>query len=109
MTLAARARRFYWKYLRRYRYEICGNPGHRHGTIRRGCGRPVGVVWRAPTGIWNYVVASQDVTAYTVRKGAAGGPREERAEGVGGTLCLDCFTRFAEEQDIFLSWESRPL
>jgi hypothetical protein len=109
MTLTARARRFYWKHIRGYDSEICGNPGHRHGTIRRGCGRPVGVVWRAPSGIWNYVVSGQDQTTYTVREGAAGGPVEERAEGAGGVLCLGCFDRFARERGVSLCWESRPL
>lgn len=109
MTAAARVRRFYWKRIRRYRYEICGRPGHLHGTIRRGCGRPVGTVWRASSGVWNYVVTGQEQTTYTVRAGAAGGPVEERAEGVGGVLCLNCFDRFARECGVHLRWESRPL
>lgn len=109
MTIAARARRFYWWHIRRYDSEICGCPDHLHGTIRRGCGRPVGVVWRAPSGIWNYVVTGQDQTTYTVREGAVGGQVEERAEGAGGVLCLDCFDRFARELGVYLDWESRPL
>jgi len=109
MTLAARTRRLYWKHVRRYRFETCGRPNHLHDTIRRGCGRPVGVVWRAPSGVWNYVIAGQDRTTYTVRRGPPGGPIEERAEGVGGSLCLTCFDRFAQERDIILQWESRSL
>lgn len=109
MTLAARARRVYWKRVRRYPTEICGRPDHPHGTIRRGCGRPVAVVWHAETAIWNYVVTGQDQTTYTVREGAAGGPVMERAEGVGGVLCLTCFDRFAREVGVALRWESSPL
>lgn len=109
MSFAARVRRLYWKRVRRYRYETCGNPRHLYGTIRRGCGRPVGLVWRTSSGVWNYVVAGQQQTAYTVRKGAAGGPFMERAEGVGGVLCLRCFDRFARERDVHLRWESKQL
>ena len=109
MTPAARIRRFYWKHIRRYRYEICGRPDHPYEAIRRGCGRPVGVVWRAPSGVWNYVVAGQDHTVYTVRAGAAGGPVMERAEGGGGILCLGCFDRLARELGVHLQWESMPL
>lgn len=102
--MSARLRRFYWRHVRRYRYEICWRAG-----TRRGCGRPVGVVWRAPSGIWNYVVAGQQQTVYTVREGAAGGPVEERAEGLGGILCLQCFDDLAQECGVPLRWESRPL
>lgn len=109
VSVAARVRRFYWRHIRRYRYEICGRPNHPHAMIRRGCGRPVGVVWRATSGVWNYVVTGQDQTVYTVREGAAGGPVGERAEGVGGILCLRCFDRFAQERGVHLQWESRPL
>lgn len=109
MNRTARIRRWYWKHVRRYRYEICGRPDHPHGAIRRGCGRPVGVVWRAPTGIWNYVVAGQYYTVYTVREGAAGGPVMERSEGAGGVLCLACFDRLAQEQGVPLRWEALPL
>ena len=93
MTLAARTRRFWWKRVRRYRYETCGRPNHVHGTITRGCGRPVGVVWHAPSGMWNFVVTGRDVPA----------------EGVGGVLFLACFDRFARECGMILQWESRPL
>lgn len=109
MTPAARTRRFYWKRVRRYRFEICGRPRHPHGTITRGCGRPVELVWRASSGMWNYVVTGREQTVYTVREGAAGGPVEERAEGVGGVLCLACFDREARESGVYLQWESRPL
>lgn len=109
MTVAAQARRFYWKRIRRYDSEICGRPNHPHGTIRRGCGRPVEVVWRASSGVWNYVVMGQEQTTYTIREGAAGGPAMERAEGAGGILCLRCFDRFARERGLYLQWESGPL
>jgi hypothetical protein len=106
MKLAARVRRFYWKRLRRYDAEICGRPDHPHEQIRRGCGRPVGVVWRAESAVWNYVVTGQDQTVYTVREGAAGGPIMERAEGAGGVLCLHCFDQLARERGVHLYWEA---
>jgi len=109
MTLAARTRRCYWKHVRRYRYETCGRPNHPHGTITRGCGRPVGVVWRAPTGMWNYVVTGRKHTIYTLRGAPMAAPWKERAEGVGGVLCLACFDREARERGVILRWESRPL
>ena len=109
MTLAARTRRLWWKRVRRYRYETCGRPDHPHRTITHGCGRPVGLVWHASPGVWNYVVTGQPQTVYTVRKGAAGGPVEERAEGVAGVPCLACFDREARERGVILQWESRPL
>jgi hypothetical protein len=108
MTLAARARRFYWKRIRRYELEICGRPDHPHGTIRRGCGRPVGTVWRAPSAVWNYVVTGQDQTVYTVREGAAGGPIHARAEGAGGVLCLHCFDREARKLGVVLCYHAGP-
>jgi hypothetical protein len=108
VTLAATVRRWYWKRIRRYRGETCGRPNHMHGAIRRGCGRPVGVIWRAPSGIWNYVVAGQYQTTYTVREGAAGGPVMERSEGVGGVLCPGCFDRLAQERGLLLQWTARP-
>lgn len=106
---AARIRRWYWKRIRGYRYEICGRSDHPHGAIRQGCGRPVGVIWRAPTSIWNYVVAGQDQTVYTVREGLLGGPVMERSEGVVGVLCIACFDLLAQERGLPLRWESRPL
>lgn len=109
MTLTARARRFYWRRIRRYEMELCGRPDHPHAAIRRGCGRPVRpFVWRAPSGIWNFVVALQDQTVYTVREGAAGGRIEERAEGVGGVLCPACFDDLARERGLDLYWKAEP-
>ena len=109
MTLAARTRRFYWKHVRRYRYETCGRPNHLHDTITRGCGRHVGLVWHASAGVWNYVVAGEERTTYTVRRPHPYAPVAERAEGVGGVLCLTCFDRFARERGVYLRWESMPL
>jgi hypothetical protein len=109
VTLAARARRAYWKHVRRYQFETCGRHDHPYEAIRRGCGRPVGLVWGAPAGIWNFVVTGERETTYTVRAGTAGGPVEERAEGVGGILCLHCFDRLALERGILLKYEARPL
>lgn len=101
-------RRFYWKRIRRYRYEVCGSVPRRspaYMVIRRyGCGRPIGPVWRASTGIWNYVVTGQDQTTYTVRAGSAGGSVQERAEGAGGILCLVCFDRACRDRGIHRYW-----
>lgn len=108
VSTSARVRRFYWKRIRRYRHETCGRPDHIHGVIRRGCGRPVGMVWRASSGVWNYVVTGQDQTVYTVREGAAGGPVQERAEGAGGILCVACFDRLARERGLDVQWEASP-
>jgi hypothetical protein len=95
LTPAARIRRWYWKRIRGYRYETCGRSDHPHAAIRRGCGRPVGVIWRAPTGLWNHVISGELVK----------GP----SKGIGGVLCLACFDRLAQERGVPLQWESRPL
>jgi hypothetical protein len=106
---AARARRFYWKRIRRHRYEICGSvrcESAAYRTIRRyGCGRPIGPLWRVPTPLWNYVVAGMDQTVLTVRPGAAVSDLAPRSEGVGGILCLVCFTRAAQARGLaYLMW-----
>lgn len=109
----ATIRRFYWKRVRRYRYETCGSVPRgapAYMVIRRyGCGRPVGLVWGASTGLWNYVVTGQQQTTYTVRAGAAGGPIEERAEGAGGILCLGCFDRACQDLGIVRRWSEGAL
>ncbi len=105
MRLVDRVRRNWHLHVRGYRGEICGDPHHLHTSICQGCSRPVGVVRRASSGIWNYVVTGEPQTTYTVR----GSPAEERAEGAGGVLCLCCFDRLAEEFGIHLRWESRAL
>lgn len=101
-------RSFYWKRIRRHRYEICGscNGGPGQATIRRyGCGRPIGPLWRAPTPLWNFVVADFDQTIMTIRPGAAVNDLAPRSEGVGGILCLACFTRAAEDLGVnYLMW-----
>lgn len=101
MRSMAIVRRFYWKHVRRYRYEICGScsSGPGQATIRRyGCGRPIGPLWRVSTPLWNFVVAGIDQTVLTVRPGAATKDLAPRSEGVGGILCLSCFDRAAEDR-----------
>lgn len=108
MRLPAQLRRFYWKRIRRYRYEICGScpGGPAEATIRHyGCGRPIGPLWRVPTPLWNFVTAGIDQTVLTVRPGAATPALAPRSEGVGGILCLACFTRAAEDRGLtYLMW-----
>lgn len=100
--------RFYWKKIRRYRYEICGEciGGPGETTIRRyGCGRPIGPLWRVPTPLWNFVVAGIDQTILTVRPGAAANDLAPRSEGVGGILCLTCFDRAAKDRGVtYIMW-----
>ena len=91
-----RLRRFYWRHIRRHRYEIC-----------RTCGRPVGLVWHAREGLWNYVIAGQTHTTYQMRHVYC--KWAERAEGVGGIRCIPCFDREARERSITLKWEPSPL
>lgn len=108
----AQARRFYWQRIRRYRYEICGSVsgGPGYGVIRAyGCGRPIGVVWRAPTWLWNFVVAGQRQTIYTVREGAVSPQLDGRSEGVGGILCSRCFDRAARDAGYTPMWTAGPL
>lgn len=117
MTLSsinAAIRRFYWKRVRRHRYEICGSVNRlspAYEVIRRyGCGRPIGPVWTASTGLWNYIVTGQDQTVYTVRAGSAGDPRVmERAEGAGGILCLVCFDRACQDRGVHRYWSDSDL
>lgn len=100
-NVLAVVRRLWWKRVRRYGHEICGEciGGPGQATIRRyGCGRPIGLVWRGPTPLWNFVVAGIDKTVITVRSGAAVNDLAPRAEGVGGVLCLMCFARAAEDR-----------
>lgn len=108
----ASVRRFYWKRIRRHRYEICGTcaGGPGQAVIHAyGCGRPIGRLWRAPTWLWNFVVAGQDHTIYTVRPGAATPELDARSEGVGGILCADCFDRAADDAGVPLMWAADGL
>lgn len=47
------------------------------------------------TSIWNYVMAGQAQTTYTIRPGVHDRTLAPRTEGVGGTVCLACFDRRA--------------
>lgn len=108
MNLVAIARRFYWKHIRHHEYEICGSctGGLGQATIRRyGCGRPIGPLWRVPTPLWNFVVASIDQTVLTVRPGAATKDLAPYSEGVGGILCISCFDRAAKDLGVtYIMW-----
>lgn len=100
-------RQFYWRHIRRHNSEICGECTAGPGQItihHYGCGRPIGPLWRVPTPLWNFVVADQQQTIMTVREGAAH-YLAPYSEGVGGILCLSCFTRAAEAKGIpYLMW-----
>lgn len=104
MRPVARIRLFYWKRIRRHRYEICGlvpRSSAAFRTIRRyGCGRPIGPVWRVPTPLWNFVVAGIERTVLEVRPGAAVPQLAPRSEGVAGLLCLACFDRAAQDRGL---------
>lgn len=101
-------RHFYWRHIRRYRYEICGSCGGGPAltTIRKyGCGRPIGPLWRVPTPLWNFVAADLDYTMLAIRPGAAANDLAPRSEGVAGILCLQCFDRAAHDKGIaYLMW-----
>jgi hypothetical protein len=45
--------------------------------------------------IWNYVMAGQDQTTLTIRKGLFDERLMARSEGVGGIVCLACFDKRA--------------
>jgi hypothetical protein len=72
----ARARRLYWRRLRRYRFEICGR-----------CGRPVGLscpsYWLAHDELWRAVIG-----------------------GEGGIRCVPCFDRDAAASGRPVSWRA---
>lgn len=95
-----RLRRFYWKRVRRYRYEICGSVvrgTEGEATVRRyGCGRPVGLCWRAETGFWHRMV-----TGRPLAQGAV--------EGAGGILCVSCFDRLCSDRGETRMWVAGAL
>lgn len=99
-SLRTRARRWYWKRVRRYRYEICGSVVAgtvAEQTIRRyGCGRPVGLVWRAETGFWHHMVTGELLPP-------------DRIEGAGGILCVGCFDRLCNDRGEPLMWSAGEL
>lgn len=86
-------RRFYWKHVRRYRYEICGSTtplSEGRAVVRQyGYRRPVGLVWTAPTGLWDRIVDPDE---------------KMTGEGAGGILCIHCFNRASEDRDTYLRW-----
>lgn len=96
--IISRVRRFYWKHVRGYRYEVCGSVPRSSPAYpvisRGGCGRPVGLVWHATTATWDAVVAP-------------GAP--STTEGAGGILCIHCFDRLAYASGKSLLWRPGPL
>ena len=70
------------------------------------CERPFTEVmdFLVATPIWNYVMAGQGETTYTVREGlfpgTVAGELAPRVEGVGGVVCLACFDKRARELGI---------
>ena len=92
-------RRTWWRRIRRYRYEICGScaGGPAQATIRRyGCGRPVGLVWRADSGFWNRMVTGEPLPP-------------GRTEGAGGILCVPCFDRLCADRGEPRMWKAEAL
>ncbi len=71
----AKARWLWWRWVRRYRYEVC-----------HSCGRPVSrctpTWWHAPDSLW-----------------------EEVAGGPGGVMCAACFTHECRSRGITVSWQ----
>ena len=47
------------------------------------------------TSIWNYVMAGEETTTYTIRPGLFDKSLYPRVEGVGGVVCLACFDKRA--------------
>lgn len=98
--IVATIRRFYWKRIRRYRYEICGsccNGGPARATIRRyGCGRPIGPLWTADSSFWNRMVTGEPLLP-------------GRTEGAGGILCLRCFDRLCSDRGEIRFWKADAL
>lgn len=68
--LRARLRSIWHHVIKGYRYEVCGQ-----------CGRPVDVVWEAPTELWQEVM---------------GDPR--------GLICIPCFDGELEQRGLFARW-----
>lgn len=94
-----RIRRFYWIFIRRYRYEICGEccGGPAQETIHRyGCGRPVRLVWTAETEYWHLMVTGRLLFA-------------GRTEGAGGVLCIDCFDKLCRDRGTIRFWKADAL
>lgn len=50
--------------------------------------------------IWNYVMAGQESTTLTIRKGLFDERLAPRSEGVGGVVCLACFDKRARALNI---------
>lgn len=66
------------------------------------CNRPFTEVidFLVATPIWNYVMAAQRETVYTIRKGLFDERMEPRVEGAGGVVCLACFDKRARDLGI---------
>lgn len=77
----------------------------RHGTglgACSDCGRrdDETIDFLVSTAIWNYVMAGQKTTTYTVRPGLFDQRLYPRVEGVGGVVCLECFDKRARAAGI---------
>jgi hypothetical protein len=66
------------------------------------CGRldSEGIDFLVATPIWNYVMAGQAETTYTIREGLFDKTHYPRVEGVGGVVCLACFDKRARDLGI---------
>jgi hypothetical protein len=63
----------------------------------RDCKRPFSEVmdFLVATPIWNYVMAGEEQTTYTIRTGLFDKELYPRVEGAGGVVCLACFDKRA--------------
>lgn len=63
------------------------------GMTCQDCERPFSEVidFLVATPIWNYVMAGEETTTYTMRPGLFDQEIYPRVEGVGGVVCLACF------------------
>lgn len=69
------------------------------GQICHDCESPFTEVFDflVSTAVWNFVMAGQEQTTYTIRKGLYDQKLAPRVEGVAGVVCLACFDKRARK------------
>lgn len=72
------------------------------GQTCRDCEHPFSEVidFLVATPIWNYVMARETTTTYTIRPGLFDQTAYPRVEGAPGVVCLACFDKRARELGI---------
>lgn len=63
------------------------------GDCKRGFDEVMDFLVATP--VWNYVMAGEQTTMYTIREGLFDKRKQPRCEGVGGVVCLACFDKRA--------------